>query len=194
MATFREVRELYYGKESEMKIKDVEDPIAEGVTKNPRLFVRVFAGLVVLAVVLFGIAYCGSAGATGYGYKPPVAKPPVVKPPIVKPPIVKPPVVVQPPIVTPPVVTPTPPVVTPPTAAPPTATLPPSPPPPAPAQQPAPPRGVDKVGPYVAAGVIIFFSAVIYSHWIFCAQREEQWHKDNKVSRCYNAERDGLPR
>lgn len=65
----------------------------------------------------------------------------------------------------------------------------------APAQQPSGPVGKwgDPVGPFVFAGVGIYFGAFIRSHWIFCAQREEEWHRDNKAARCYNAERDGLP-
>jgi hypothetical protein len=50
------------------------------------------------------------------------------------------------------------------------------------------------VGYYVMGGVAIYFGYAIYSHWIWCAQREEEWHRDNRVARCYNAERDGLPR
>lgn len=93
-------------------------------------------------------------------------------------PIVKPPVVVPPPA--PPVVVPT-------TVTPPPST------PAAPAQQPSGGSGPGAAG-YIAFGfVVAFLSKVVMTHYAFCAQREEEWHRDKKVARCYNAERDGLP-
>jgi hypothetical protein len=66
----------------------------------------------------------------------------------------------------------------------------------APAQQPATGGGGSSwlaSGGLAFIGTGIFLTAAGVSHFIFCAQREEEWHRDNKVARCYNAERDGLP-
>lgn len=118
--------------------------------------------------ILLGI-WTASSFATGGHYIPPVVKP-VVVPTTVTPPVVPP-------------VTPTPPIATTPPSA-----------PPQPSQQPAGGKGPGAAG-WIAMGVVIaYFGETIRQHYLFCAQREEQWHKDNKVPRCYNAEKDGLPR
>lgn len=151
-------------RETGEKIDQVLDDAAAKVERQ-RLTKWFVLGVVALILVIVGML-AWPAHATGWHHTPNF-------PPIV----VKPPVVVPPPA--------PPPAVTPPTT------------PNVPAQQPA--AGGKSAsfwskGGIVFVGVAIYFGAVIRSHWIFCAQREEEWHKDNKVARCYNAERDGLPR
>lgn len=121
--------------------------------------------LVGLAVLLLILVgtWATAAHATGVHYIPPVV---VAKPPVVAYEI---PVIANPP---------------------PSA-------PSAPAQQPSGGgrgSGSPGVAGWIAVGIVLaFFTETIRQHYAFCAQREEEWHRDKKVARCYNAERDGLP-
>lgn len=103
--------------------------------------------LLAATLILFALMFASVAFATGYHHIP-IVKPPVVVPPVVTPPVVVPPVV-APPVVTAPVV---PPVAN---SALIVADS-------APAQQPVySAAGGDPVGPFVFAGVAIFFWAVV---------------------------------
>ncbi|MCC7144229.1 MAG: hypothetical protein IT349_19210 [Candidatus Eisenbacteria bacterium] len=154
-------------KDASKKVNDALDGAAAKVERQKMTKWVMVALVAVLLVVM--VMWASAAQATGWHH---------VKPVIIKTVVVKPPVVVPPPA-PPPVVTPVPPASAPPAA---------------PAQQPsAGGSGPGTLSWIVFGAVVVYFTAVIRSHMIFCAQREEQWHKDNKVARCYNAERDGLP-
>lgn len=149
-----------------------QDALVEGAAKNPKRFVNIVAGVVVVLLILLGVAYCTKARATevevmhhGWKHLHHVVKPPIV-PPVV-PPVVVPPVVVPP--VAPPAAAPT-----------------------APATQAGPATGSASPWPgYIAiAGVAIYFSAAIYTHWIFCAEDDKK-KKEDRV--CFRPLRDGMP-
>jgi hypothetical protein len=167
VATYRDVREIYYGKDH-MKIKDATDKANEALSgaaakvERAGLTKWILVALGVVLLILIGV-WASAAHATGWHHAP------VVPPKVV----IAPPVAAPPPAAVPP-------------AAPPPAT-------PAPQSQPSG-SGPGAVSWVVFGAVVVYFANVIRVHWIACAQREEQWHKDNKVARCYNAERDGLPR
>lgn len=84
-----------------------------------------------------------------------------------------------------------PPVVVPPPAPPPAAAPPPSQ-PAAPAQQPSGGGGGSSaLGWYVMGAVVIYFGAVIRSHWLWCAEDDRKPEKERK---CYRPLRDGMPK
>lgn len=116
----------------------------------------------VVAVALVILGAFVSAHATGGHYVVPV--------------VVKPPVVVAPPVV----------------VTPPPAPVAPIPPPAAPAQQSvASGNGPGALGYGVMAGVSIYFGAVIWAHWVWCAEDDKKSAKERK---CYRPLRDGMPK
>jgi len=53
VATYRDYRELYYGKEADMKIKEV---VTKQAALNPGLWAKILGGLALAGVVLVVVA------------------------------------------------------------------------------------------------------------------------------------------
>lgn len=125
---------------------------------------RIERNLVALAIgILLGI-WSASLWATGVHVPPVVVKPPVVVP------------------TPPPAPPPAPVVVTPPPATASSAQ---------PASQPSGGGGGSAFGWYVMAGVAVYFTAVVYSHWIWCVEDDRKPKEERK---CYRPLRDGMPK